>query len=101
MLTPLSESTYRRLSSLATYLANTLDPVCGLNPKGFRLAGAADGAEKGGGVVDGNLIMRFGELGYGKQREGLNKVSGEGEEWVFWGEREVLSGWGVFGRRGA
>lgn len=87
------------MSSLATYLANTLDAPCGLNAKGFR-AGGAESGEKGGGVVDGGLVMRFGELGWGKQREGLNKVGGEGEEWVFWGEREVLGGWGVFGKRG-
>lgn len=51
-------------------------------------------------MVDGNLVMRFAELGWGKQRDGLGKIGGEGEEWVFWGEREVIGGWGVFGRRG-
>ncbi|KAL1603936.1 mRNA cleavage and polyadenylation factor subunit [Paraconiothyrium brasiliense] len=100
VLTPLSEATYRRLASLTTYLANTLDSACGLNPKAWRV-GAGDAGEGGkGGVLDGNLIMRWGELGYSRQREGLGKVGGEGEEWVFWGEREVLAGWGVFGRRG-
>lgn len=101
LLTPLSESTYRRLASLTTYLANTLDSPCGLNPKAWRMAGDSIGeGGKGGGVLDGNLIMRWGELGYSRQREGLGKVGGEGEEWVFWGEREVLGGWGIFGRRG-
>ena len=39
------------------------------------------------GVLDGNLLMRWGELGVGRQREGLGKVGGD--EWVFWGERET------------
>lgn len=49
------------------------------------------------GILDGNLLMRWGELGEWKRREGLGKVGGE--EWVFRAEREVLSGLGVFGRR--
>jgi cleavage and polyadenylation specificity factor subunit 1 len=49
-------------------------------------------------MVDGNLLMRWGELGEWKRKEGLSKVAGD--DWVFWGEREVLAGWGVFGRRG-
>jgi cleavage and polyadenylation specificity factor subunit 1 len=42
--------------------------------------------------------MRWGELGERGRREGLGKY-GEGE-WMFWGEREVLAGWGIFGGRG-
>ncbi len=49
-------------------------------------------------MIDGGLLSRWGELGHGRQREGLGKVGGD--EWVFWGEREVLAGWGIFGRRG-
>ncbi|PVI08231.1 hypothetical protein DM02DRAFT_666191 [Periconia macrospinosa] len=98
LLTPLSESTYRRLTGLATYLSNTLDSACGLNPKAWR---AVEGELGGGagtrGVLDGSLLMRWGELGVQRQREGLGKVGAD--EWGFWGEREVLAGWGVFGRR--
>ncbi|KAF9736001.1 mRNA cleavage and polyadenylation factor subunit [Paraphaeosphaeria minitans] len=100
LITPLSEATYRRLSSLTTYLANTLDSACGLNPKAWRVGGGEVGEGAKGGMVDGNLVMRWGELGYAKQREGLGKLGGEGEEWVFEGERDVLGGWGIFGRRG-
>lgn len=52
-------------------------------------------------MLDGNLLMRWGELGERGRREGLGKY-GEGQEgeWMFWGEREVLAGWGVFGGRG-
>lgn len=98
LLTPLSESTYRRLAGLATYLSNTLDSACGLNPKAWRAVEGELGSGAGTrGVLDGSLLMRWGELGVQRQREGLGKVGGD--EWGFWSEREVLGGWGVFGRR--
>jgi cleavage and polyadenylation specificity factor subunit 1 len=102
LITPLSESSYRRLSGLAAFLANSLDSACGLNPKAYRLGDSVEGGWDAGGaargMVDGNLLMRWGELGEWKRKEGLSKVAGD--DWVFWGEREVLAGWGVFGRRG-
>lgn len=98
LITPLSESSYRRLSGLTTFLANTLDCACGLNAKAWR-SEEMDGGDSGQReVLDGGLLMRWGELGEQRRREGLGKVGGD--EWVFWGEREVLGGWGVFGRRG-
>lgn len=100
LITPLSESSYRRLSGLSAFLANTLESACGLNPKAFRISDVDDGGWDAGGVgrgmVDGNLLMRWGELGEWRRREGLSKVGAD--EWVLWGEREVLGGWGVFGR---
>lgn len=102
LITPLSESSYRRLSGLSSFLANALDASCGLNPKAFRVSDVDEGGWEAGGVgrgmVDGNLLMRWGELGEWKRKEGLSKVGAD--EWVFWGEREVLGGWGVFGGRG-
>ncbi|KAF2001233.1 hypothetical protein P154DRAFT_619566 [Amniculicola lignicola CBS 123094] len=99
LITPLPESTYRRLTGLATYLANTLDSSCALNARAYR---AVENEMGGGGgtrgIVDGNLLGRWGELGEQRKKEGLSKVGGE--EWVFGAEREVLSGRGVFGRRG-
>lgn len=98
LITPLSESSYRRLSGLATFLANTLDTACGLNPRAFR---AVENELGGGGgtrgILDGNLLMRWGELGEQRRREGLGKVGTD--EWVFRTEREVLSGSGVFALR--
>jgi len=99
VITPLSESSYRRLSGLATFLGNVLESACGLNPKAWRAVESDLGAGGGTrGVLDGNLLMRWGELGVQRQREGLGKVGGD--TWLFWGEREVLGGWGIFGRRG-
>jgi len=102
LLTPLSEDGYRRLSNLSAYLANTLDSACSLNPRAFRTGDVAEGGWDAGtgarGVLDGNLLLRWNELGERGRREGLAKY-GEGE-WMFWGEREVLAGWGAFGGRG-
>jgi cleavage and polyadenylation specificity factor subunit 1 len=113
LITPLTEDSYRRLSNLASFLASTLDSPCSLNPRAFRSAadhsinsittseGGWDAGTGARGVLDGNLLMRWGELGERGRREGLGKY-GEGQEgeWMFWGEREVLAGWGVFGGRG-
>lgn len=98
LLTPLSESSYRRLSGLSTFLANSLESACGLNPRAWRAVESEVAGAGARGVLDGNLLMRWGELGVGRQREGFGKVGGD--EWAFWGEREVIAGWGVFGQRG-
>tara|TARA_R110002003_G_scaffold126_36_gene11762 strand:+ start:1367 stop:1822 length:456 start_codon:yes stop_codon:yes gene_type:complete len=102
LITPISETSYRRLSGLATHLQQFLDSACGLNSKAFRAGDVADGGWDAGtgarGMLDGNLLMRWGELGEQRRRDGLQKWGGD--EWVLWGEREVLGGWGLFGRRG-
>ncbi|KAL1794582.1 hypothetical protein ACET3X_006398 [Alternaria dauci] len=38
LLTPLPESSYRRLSALTSFLSSTLDSPCSLNPRAFRAA---------------------------------------------------------------
>jgi cleavage and polyadenylation specificity factor subunit 1 len=101
LITPLSETSYRRLSGLATHLSQFLDAACGLNSKAFRHSDVLEAGWDAGtqrGMLDGNLLMRWSELGEQRRREGLSKWGGD--EWGFWGEREVLGGWGVFGRRG-
>ncbi|KAH8725302.1 CPSF A subunit region-domain-containing protein [Phaeosphaeriaceae sp. PMI808] len=102
LITPISETSYRRLSGLATHLAQFLDSACGLNSKAFRVGSGVEGGWDAGagarGMLDGTLLMRWGELGEQRRKEGLSKWGGD--EWVFWGEREVLGGWGIFGKRG-
>lgn len=67
-----------------------------MNPRAYR---AVEGEWGGGagtrGIIDGGLLMRWGELGEQKKAEGLGKVGVN--EWVFNGEREVLVGLGLFG----
>ncbi|KAJ4287261.1 mRNA cleavage and polyadenylation factor subunit [Kalmusia sp. IMI 367209] len=100
LLTPLGENTYRRLSGLTTYLANTLDSACGLNPRAFRASAEGEGVGGGGGVakgvLDGNLVMRWG-AGVAEAEGGAGE--GRWRRVGVLGEREVLAGWGLFGRR--
>lgn len=80
-LRALSETSYRRLSSLAGQLANTLPHAAGLNPKAHRMppsatqtftARTAPGigdAGVGTSIVDGAVLARWGELPSGKRGE--------------------------------
>ncbi|KAH6094447.1 cleavage factor two protein CFT1 [Parastagonospora nodorum] len=80
LITPLSESSYRRLSGLATHLQQFLDSPCGLNGKAFRAADVMEGGWDAGtqrAMLDGGLLMRWGELGEQRRREGLGKWGGE------------------------
>jgi cleavage and polyadenylation specificity factor subunit 1 len=88
VLTPLSESQYRRLSTLASHLTNTLYHACGLNPRGYRIQNDAPEAMVGGrAVVDGGMLMRWMELGSQKRAEVAGRV-GVGMDEV----RDDLSG---------
>jgi cleavage and polyadenylation specificity factor subunit 1 len=97
LITPLPESTYRRLNALQTFLANSLDSPCALNPRAYRgVEGEFGGGGGARGMVDGGLLMRWTELGEQRRREGLAKVGGD--EWILNAEREILSGAGLFSR---
>jgi cleavage and polyadenylation specificity factor subunit 1 len=97
-LRPLSESAYRRLSSLAAQLVNSLPHAAGLNPKGYRMANAdcpPAGVDAGIGrsIVDGAVLARFGELGMARRVElagragytaGLEEVRAELQSVLGW-----------------
>ncbi|KAF2764795.1 hypothetical protein EJ03DRAFT_385763 [Teratosphaeria nubilosa] len=91
LLTPLEESAYRRLGGLQTYLANTLEHACGLNPRAYRASrGDGEGAK---GVLDGGLISRVGELGFLRRGDALSRAGMDG--WGLRGDLEVLGGGGL------
>lgn len=91
LLTPLSETQYRRLGVLQTYLTNQLDNHAGLNPKGYR---AVDGERFGGrGIVDGSLLARWCELSSQRRVEALGKVGVD--EWVVRSDIESVGGGGL------
>jgi cleavage and polyadenylation specificity factor subunit 1 len=86
-LTPLSEPSYRNLSTLSTQLANTLAQVAGLNPRAYRApypssrnGNGAPGVDAGVGrtIVDGALLARWMELGSGRRGEIAARVVGGG-----------------------
>lgn len=95
LVTPLDESTYRRLSALQGHLTNVLEHPAGLNPRAYRTGGGAESAEVLGakGVVDGGTVQRIAELGFARRAEVLGRSGGDG-----WGSRsdlEVLGGGGL------
>ena len=72
LLTPLTEPQYRRLSTLATHLTNTLYHPLGLNPRSFR---AQDGSRSM--MVDGSLVVgRWNELGSQRRADVAGRVGG-------------------------
>lgn len=78
-LTPVSETTYRRLLSVTNQLLPALPPHGGLNAKAYRVPeGVARpvGVETASGrtIIDGAVLARWSELGAGKRAE----VAGKG-----------------------
>jgi len=76
---PLSETAYRRLSTLTAQLVASLPHTAGLNPKGYRLPSASLAplgvdAAVGRSVVDGALLARWTELGSGRRAEIAGRV---------------------------
>lgn len=101
-LTSVSETSYRRLSSLMSQLINTLPHAAGLNPKAYRMppsatqtkASMGPGVDAGGGrnIVDGAVLARWMELASGRRAEIAGRVGYSGSEEVR-AELEGVLGW--------
>lgn len=75
MLTPLSEASYRRLSTLQNTLLATLDfQPCSLNPRAYRQV-ETDGIG-GRGIIDGNLVQRWWETSTQQRVASADKAGG-------------------------
>ncbi|OAA62286.1 protein CFT1 [Cordyceps fumosorosea ARSEF 2679] len=103
-LTPLGESAYRRLLSLANQLMPTVTPHGGLHPKAHRLpegrgaqsharaVGVETAAASGRMIVDGTVLTRWTELGAAKRAEMAAK-SGYDDLAELRAELEGVLGW--------
>ncbi len=81
LLSPLSESQYRRLSTLSSHLTNTLYHACGLNPRAYRIdRDAPEGMVGSRTVVDGTILMRWMELGSQRRAEVAGRVGVDVDE---------------------
>lgn len=81
LLSPLSESQYRRLSTLASHLANALYHACGLNPRAYRTGKDVPDAVIGARtIVDGGMLMRWTELGSQRRAEIAGRAGVDVEE---------------------
>lgn len=93
LLTPLTETTYRRLSTLANHLSNALYHGAGLNPKAYRVKeDAPEGVVGGRTVLDGGVLRRWMELGTGKRSDILGRLGDRDEGEGGMGIREELRG---------
>lgn len=101
-MSALSETSYRRLSSLVSQLINTLPHPAGLNPKAYRMppsatqttAKMAPGIDYGVGtnIVDGAILTRWTELASGRRGEIAGRVGYSDPEEVR-AELQGLLGW--------
>ncbi|TAQ83615.1 hypothetical protein B7494_g8060 [Chlorociboria aeruginascens] len=81
LLSTLSESQYRKLSTLANHLTNTLFHACGLNPREYRVGKDAPESMVGSRtVVDGAVLMRWMEIGSQRRAEVAGRVGIDVEE---------------------
>jgi cleavage and polyadenylation specificity factor subunit 1 len=91
LVTSVSEESYRRLSALQSQLTNTIEHPGGLNPRAFR-AVESDGTG-GRGMVDGNLLRLWLNLGKQRQAEIAGRVGAT--EWEIRGDLESIGGNGL------
>ncbi|TPX25049.1 mRNA cleavage and polyadenylation factor subunit [Coccidioides immitis] len=75
VVTPLTEDSYRRLSALQSQLVTSMEHPCGLNPKAYR-AVESDGFG-GRGIVDGNLLLRWLDMGVQRKAEIAGRVGAD------------------------
>ncbi|CAG8367489.1 unnamed protein product [Penicillium salamii] len=88
LVTSVAEESYRRLSALQSQLVNTVDHPAGLNARAFR-AVESDGAA-GRGMVDGNLLRLWLNMGKQRQTEIAGRVGAT--EWEIKGDLESIGG---------
>ncbi|KAJ5779063.1 hypothetical protein N7457_006783 [Penicillium paradoxum] len=88
LVTSVAEESYRRLSALQSQLINTVDHPAGLNARAFR-AVESDGAA-GRGMVDGNLLRLWLNMGKQRQAEIAGRVGAT--EWEIKADLETIGG---------
>ncbi|KAK4550167.1 hypothetical protein LTR36_003134 [Oleoguttula mirabilis] len=91
LITPVDESTYRRLSALQTHLTSILEHAAGLNPRAYRAVESEGFGARG--VVDGSLVQRISELGAARKAEVLGRAGADA--WGLRSDLEIIGGAGL------
>ena len=91
LITPLSEQSYRRLSTLQNILTANLEHPCGLNPRAHR-AVESDGIG-GRAIIDGNVVQKW--LDQSSQHKSLTADKCGGSVWEVRGDLEAIGGGGL------
>ena len=89
IITPVPETTYRRLSTLQNILMTQLEHFCSLNPRAYR-AVETDGIG-GRGMIDGDLVKRWLELSSQHKASVADKVGARGV-WEVRSDLEMILG---------
>ena len=89
LITPVSEATYRRLSTLQNILLTQLEQPCSLNPRAYR-AVETDGVG-GRGMIDGDVVKRWLELSSQHKASVADKVGARGV-WEVRSDLEMILG---------
>ncbi|KAM0712189.1 hypothetical protein Q7P37_011283 [Cladosporium fusiforme] len=91
LITPVDESTYRRLGAVEAHLSSILEHAAGLNPREYR---AIDSEGFGArGVVDGSIVQRISELGSTRRAEVLSRAGSDA--WLLRSDLEIITGGGL------
>lgn len=91
LITPLTEHSYRRLSTLQTQIGNVVEQFCGLNPRAYR-AVESDGIG-GRGMLDGTLLQRFYELSSQRRADISSRVGAA--VWDLYADLDAIGGVGL------
>ena len=91
LITPVDESTYRRLSALQVHLTSILEHTAGLNPRAYRAVESEGFGARG--VVDGTLVQRISELGAARKAEVLGRAGADA--WGLRSDLEIIGGAGL------
>jgi cleavage and polyadenylation specificity factor subunit 1 len=91
LITPLSDATYRRLSTLQNLLISNLEQPCGLNARAYRDV-QTDGIG-GRGMIDGNVVVRWLDQSSQHQASTADKIGGS--VWEIRGDLEGVGGGGL------
>lgn len=91
LLTPVDETTYRRLGSLQTHLTSILEHAGGLNPRAYRAVESEGLGARG--VIDGSLVNRIWELGSARRAETLARAGAD--RWMLRNDLEIIGGGGL------
>lgn len=91
LVTTVLEECYRRLTAMQSQLINALEHPCGLNPRAFR-AVESDGIG-GRGLLDGNLLRRWLDLGIQRKAEIAGRVGTD--IWTIRSDLEAASDGGL------
>lgn len=91
LITPVDETSYRRLGAVEAHLSSILEHAAGLNPREYR---AIDSEGFGArGVVDGSIVQRIGELGSTRRAEVLSRAGSDA--WLLRSDLEIVGGGGL------